>query len=204
MKIPMEVNSIPVTVEFDRYVQALDLHVEKLSKMIGHDLKTRMTLRNFVEVVLYREDGETIWGSSLWVPPATHTLITSDGHEQKFVFDSFVQIIEVTPGIDGLELEPISPLSPTNNDLLYDINHPVGLGFDIIAKPTCTEDRFEWNFNAGNGLLAFYEQYQSHKMIDGGTGHTRVVLYHNHYMGYHFDKASRQTILRYYKPKERF
>lgn len=201
MRIPMKVNSVPVTVEFDHYIQALDVHIEKLSKMIGHELKTKMILRNFVEVDIYNEDGETIWGSTLWVPPATHTITTSDGHGRKIELDSFVQIVDVIPGIPGMELEPISPLSPTNTDLLYDINNPTGLGFNIIAKPTCTEDRFDWNFNAGNGLLAFYEQYQNHKMIDRDTGLTRVILYHNHYMGYHFDKATRQTILRYYKPK---
>ena len=198
MKINIEVNRIPVTVEADRYVDILDMHIEKLTKMIGHDLKTRMAIRNYVEVTIYRDDG-SVWGSTLWIPPMKQALIATDGHERVLDFDSFIQIVEVIPGIPGLELEPISRLSPSNGDLVFDINAPTSFGFMIVAVPHITTEQFDWGFNGGNGLLAVYDQFQKHKMTDK-DGYTRAILYHNHYMGYHFDKAANSTILRYYKP----
>ena len=191
--IKVKINNVDTTVEASNYMNILELHIEELLQLTKQELKNKLALRNYIEVnIMDKEDN--YWGGCIWVPPGVVTLTTTDGHERQIPFDIFVQIIEVTPGIEGLELVPIHPLSPNNTDLIENVNNPSGIGWSIIASPTCTEDTFDWRFNAGNGIMAFKKCYEEHK---------RVILYHNRYIGYHFDPANRSTILRYYKPKSK-
>lgn len=201
MKINIDINCAKTVIEANRYEDVINMHIKKLLDMLGNNLRSdgyQLTLRNYVEVTVYNVN-DRVWGRTIWVPPTTQHMITSDGHTRSFKFDHFVQIVEVVPGIPGMELVPISPLSPINTDLLYDINKPSELGFEIIASPIIDNEQFDWKFNAGNGLIAFYNQCNNHKVTDK-DGYTRVVLYHDRYMGYHFDRATDSTILKYYKP----
>ena len=200
MQTKIKINDIDATVEVNRFVDVLEMHIEDLAAQTGQFLKNRLALRNYISVDVMDET-EQYWGGCVWVPPGTVTVTTTDGHERVVEFGVFTQIVEVNPGIEGLELEPFFPLSPPNLDFLYDINNPQHLGFDIIATPKCTAESFEWGFNGGNGIMAFKELYDKHTKWDADKRHMRVIVYHNRYMGYHFDQANRSTILKYYRPK---
>lgn len=179
----------------------LTMHILDIAELLHQKIENRMVLRNYLLLEVLDEK-DNIIGSTTWVPPIAYTMESrADGYIRPLNIPYFTQITEVTPGIEGKELTPIDPFAPVNREIYMDVNNR---GFDtinVLGVITHTPDKFDWGFNGGNGIMNFVNMMKKYVM-DADSERPRLIMYHDRFIGYHFEPASEETILKYYKIKE--